>query len=156
APELRSLLAALRPGALRERARDVLEAAGLMASLVLQPASTLPFNGPITDARRIVWTSFALDDFLTIRGNAGCKVNDVVLAVIAGALRRYLVARGVQPEGLRVRALVPVSIRRAEDHLALGNLVSSMFPTLPVDVADPLARLGRVAQEMRALKDRGQ
>jgi diacylglycerol O-acyltransferase / wax synthase len=156
APEPRSLLASLRPAALRERAHDVLEAAGLMASLVLRPPSTLPFNGPITDARRIVWASFALDDFLTMRGNAGCKVNDVVLAVIAGALRRYLVARGVRPEGLRVRALVPVSIRRAEDHLALGNLVSSMFPTLPVDVADPVARLGRVAEEMRALKERGQ
>ena len=48
-----------------------------------------------------------------MRGAAGCKVNDVVLAVIAGALRRYLEARALPDHGLRVRAMVPVSVRRA-------------------------------------------
>jgi diacylglycerol O-acyltransferase len=151
-----SLFATLRPSALLARARDVVGAAGTLASLVLEPASTLPFNAPITDARHIAWTSFALDEFLTLRGAAGCKVNDVVLAVIAGALRRYLVARGVRPDGLRVRTLVPVSMRRAEDHMTLGNLVSAMFPCLPVDVADPVERLRAMSEEMRRLKERGQ
>ena len=136
------------------RARDAVQAAGTIAALVLEPTSTLPFNAPITDARRIVWASFALDDFLTMRGVAGCKVNDVVLAVIAGALRRYLEGRGVRPDGLCVRTLVPVSVRRAEDHLTLGNLVTAMFPRLPVDVADPVERLRRVSEEMQRLKER--
>jgi CBS domain-containing protein len=124
--------------------------------MFLESVPTLPFNGAITDARRVVWTSFALDDFLTMRGAAGCKVNDVVLAVIAGALRRYLEARGIPPAGIQPRTLVPVSLRRADDHMTLGNLVSSMFPRLPVDVADPVARLRVVAEEMRTLKERGQ
>ncbi len=152
----RSPLAALSPSALFATARDAIEAATTFGSLVAQPSSTLPFNGPITGARRIVWTSLALDDLLVMRGAAGCKVNDVVLTVIAGALRRYLLARGVKPDGLRVRTLVPVSVRRAEDHLALGNLVTSMFPSLPIDVADPIARLARMSEEMGRLKERGQ
>jgi CBS domain-containing protein len=151
-----SLLATLRPSALLGRARDVVEAAGTLASLVLEPPSTLPFNAPITDARRIVWASFGLDDFLAIRGEAGCKVNDVVLAVIAGALRRYLEARGIRPDGLRVRTLVPVSVRRADEHMTLGNLVTSMFPVLPVGVADPVERLRRMSEEITRLKERGQ
>jgi CBS domain-containing protein len=83
-------------------------------------------------------------------------VNDVVLAVITGAIRRYVQARGVAPEGLRVRTLVPVSVRRPEDHMALGNLVSSMFPTLPIGIADPVERLHALVAEMRSLKEKGQ
>ncbi|HXJ33774.1 MAG TPA: wax ester/triacylglycerol synthase family O-acyltransferase [Candidatus Eisenbacteria bacterium] len=156
APALPSALAALSPQALLATARDAVEAASTFGSMIVQPSSTLPFNGPITDARRIVWASFALDDFLAIRGTVGCKVNDVVLAVIAGALRRYLHAKGVRSDGLRVRTLVPVSVRRPEDHMSLGNLVTSMFPTLPIDVADPIARLTRMSDEMGRLKERGQ
>ena len=48
----------------------------------MNQAATLPFNAPITDARRMVWASFPLDDFMTARGVAECKVNDVVLAVV--------------------------------------------------------------------------
>jgi diacylglycerol O-acyltransferase / wax synthase len=152
----RSLREFFRPSAILEAVRDARQALGFLASVVLEPIPALPFNGPITDARRIVWTSFALDDFLTMRGTAGCKVNDVVLAVIAGALRRYIVARGVRPDGVRPRVLVPVSVRRADDHMSLGNLVSSMFPRLPVDVEDPIERLRQVAEETRTLKEQGQ
>ena len=149
-------LDAFRPAALLETVRDAAQALGLLRSVVLDAVPVLPFNGPITDARRMVWTSFPLDDFLTMRGAAGCKVNDVVLAVIAGAIRRYLLARGVRPTGVRPRTLVPVSVRRADDHMALGNMVSSMFPSLPIDVADPVERLRQVADEMRTLKAQGQ
>jgi WS/DGAT/MGAT family acyltransferase len=154
---LRSLLqTATSPAALLGRVRDAIEAGSTLATLLREPASPLPFNGRLTDARHIVWASFALDNFLAIRGAQGCKVNDVVLAVIAGGLRRYVEGRGVRAEGLRVRTLVPVSVRGTEDHLALGNLVTSMFPTLPVGVADPVERLRRMAEEMRTLKERGQ
>src|SRR4029453_9541520 len=91
-----------------------------------------------------------------MRGDHGCKVNDVVLAVITGAIRRWMQARGVDPTGMRVRTLVPVSVRRPEDHMALGNLVSSMFPTLPIGIADPVERLRALAAEMRTLKEKGQ
>jgi diacylglycerol O-acyltransferase len=151
-----SFLEGLRPSALLGSARDLAQAVGVLGSMLAESVPLLPFNGPITDARRVVWTSFSLDDFLTMRGAAGCKVNDVVLAVIAGAIRRYLIARGVSPDRARPRTMVPVSMRRADDHMTLGNLVASMFPRLPVDVADPLARLRAVAEEMRTLKEQGQ
>jgi WS/DGAT/MGAT family acyltransferase len=157
APGRPSLLRTLtNPRALLGRARDALAAAGSLTPMVFEPISELPFNGHLTDARRIVWASFELDDFLAMRGADGCKVNDVVLAVITGALRRYVQARGVDPAGLRVRTLVPVSVRRPEDHMSLGNLVSSMFPTLPIGIADPVDRLHALAAEMRSLKEKGQ
>lgn len=147
---------ALHPAALLERARDAAHAIGTMAGFVLDPGSTLPFNAPIGDQRRIVWASFPLDDFLVARGAADCKVNDVVLAVVSGALRRWLTARGVATDRLNVRTLVPVSVRTADEHMTLGNLVTAMVPRLPVDAAEPKERLQRVAAEMRALKDEGQ
>jgi CBS domain-containing protein len=118
--------------------------------------SPLPFNAPISAERRLRWAALPLERLLAVRGAAGCKVNDVVLAVIAGALRRWLLAHAVPVMALRVRAMVPVSVRTAQDRLALGNLVSAMFPQLPVDVADPLERLQKVAVHMGELKERGQ
>jgi WS/DGAT/MGAT family acyltransferase len=153
---LRAAAAATNPATLLATARHAAEALRMVATFVREPASTLPFNGHLSDARRIVWASFALDDFLALRGAAGCKVNDVVLAVIAGALRGYLAARRVRPDALRVRALIPVSMRGDSQRLTLGNLVSAMFVTLPVDVADPTERLRAVARETRTLKEREQ
>ena len=151
-----ALAAVASPGFVLACVRGAVEAAGVVAWLAREPPRPLPFNGPLGEARRIVWSSFALDDFLAMRGAFGCKVNDVVLAVIAGALRRYLLAHGVAGEQLRVRALVPVNVRRDHERLALGNRVSAMFSALPVDVADPVERLRRVTLEMRALKERRQ
>ncbi len=148
-------LGAVRPAAMIEQARGMLDAARAVGSTFGVAVHPTSLNGPLGSDRHVVWASFPLDEFLAIRGAAGCKVNDVVLAVIAGALRRYLLARGgALPAG--VRTLVPVNVRRGEDALALGNRVSALFATLPVDVADPLERLSRVVQETRMLKAAGQ
>ncbi len=133
-----------------------LEVANTVTRWLLDPSSQLPFNSAISAERRLRWTALSLDRVLAVRGAAGCKVNDVVLAVIAGALRRWAVRHGLQPDILRVRAMVPVSLRTAREHLALGNMVSAMFPVLPVDIADPLERLHKVAAHMADLKSRGQ
>jgi diacylglycerol O-acyltransferase len=135
---------------------SAVEVLSTLARWALEPTSTLPFNAPISAERRLRWAGLSLERILAVRGAVGCKVNDVVLAVIAGALRRWLVAHGVTPEGMRVRALVPVSMRTAAEHLALGNLVSAMFPLLPVDIGNPLDRLHKVAAHMSELKARGQ
>src|SRR5690606_11916189 len=103
----------------------VVELAGTLASFALAPVSTLPFHGSLGVGRRLVWADFDLDDLLAIRGVAECKLNDVVLAIVAGALRRDLERRGVAVRHLRVRALVPVSVRTEESRLALGNLVTA-------------------------------
>ena len=96
--------------------------------------------------------SGALEDFRAIGTAFGGTVNDVVLAVVSGALRRFLEARGVRTEGLELRALVPVSLRGAGEHGAMGNRVAAMRATLPVHLADPLARLEAVRASMDAAK----
>jgi diacylglycerol O-acyltransferase len=138
------------------RAREAGEALATIVGLLREPSDRLPFNQPLGDRRCSAWTTLPLEEVLTVRGRAGCKVNDVLLAVIAGALRRYLEARGVATDELRVRTIVPVSVRRSHERLQLGNLVSAMLPRLPVNVADPVARLHVVAKEMQELKLRGQ
>ena len=151
-----TLATAVSPREALARTRAALAAAGAVAALGREPVRPLPFNGTLGAARRIRWAHFLLDDFLAMRGKAGCKVNDIVLAVIAGALRAYLVGRGdASPSGV-VRALVPVNVRGSEDALALGNRVSAMVASLPIDEADPIERLRRVVANMRDLKERGQ
>jgi WS/DGAT/MGAT family acyltransferase len=132
------------------------EVGSTVATFIREPISTLPFNAPLSPARRVVWAGFALEDLLALRGAVGCKVNDAVLAVIAGALRHYLIAHGVPTAGLRVRVGVPVNVRRHQDRLRLGNMVSAVFPRLPLDVADPIDRLRRIAHEMNTVKSRQQ
>src|SRR5262245_33744363 len=137
-------------------ARAAVEAMSTALRWALEPLSPLPFNAPISAERRLRWASLSLERILGVRGAVGCKVNDVVLTVIAGALRRWLATHGVTTDGLRVRAMVPVSMRTAADHLTLGNVVSAMFPLLPVDIDNPLDRLHKVAAHMNELKQRGQ
>jgi len=137
-------------------ARAAVEAMSTAVRWALEPPSPLPFNASISADRRFRWANLSLERILGVRGAIGCKVNDVVLAVIAGALRRWLATHAVKTDGLRVRAMVPVSMRTASDHLTLGNVVSAMFPLLPVDIDDPLDRLHKVAAQMDELKERGQ
>lgn len=120
------------------------------------PPTPLPFTGPLSPARQLVWTSFSLDDILALRGAAGCKVNDIVLAIITGALRREILACGGSVDRAVVRAMVPVSTRTAGQRDSLGNLVSAMSPLLPVHLADAGERLRAIQRELRARKERGQ
>jgi WS/DGAT/MGAT family acyltransferase len=75
-----------------------------------------------------------------------------VLAVVAGALGRWLGTRGVRTEGLELRALVPVSIRAQDERGALGNRIAAMRGPLPVYVKDPVERLRQVQEGMGNLK----
>ncbi|MCC6765623.1 MAG: wax ester/triacylglycerol synthase family O-acyltransferase [Deltaproteobacteria bacterium] len=151
----RMLDAVAHPRRAVEGVRAAASAAGAVLDVVGRRLVPFPFNGPLGEERRIAWATFDLDEFLAIRGAAGCKVNDVALAVIAGALRRLLPVEATQPPR-RVRALIPVNVRRDDEHLRLGNRVSGMFAALPVDVADARERLRIVAAEMRANKEAGQ
>ncbi|HEY2385390.1 MAG TPA: wax ester/triacylglycerol synthase family O-acyltransferase [Candidatus Binatia bacterium] len=152
---LQAILDVVRPSAVIEGARGLFDAARALTSTFGAPPDPTVLNGALGADRGVAWTAFPLDTFLAVRGAAGCKVNDVVLAVIAGALRRYFIARGITPPA-GMRSLVPVNVRRGEDALNLGNRVSALFATLPVDVADPVERLARVVKETRALKAAGQ
>lgn len=133
-----------------------MEAASTLTRWMLEPSSQLPFNTAISSDRRVRWTTLGLDRILAVRGAVGCKVNDVVLAIITAGLRAWLLEHGLQTESLCVRAMVPVSVRTDRERMTLGNLVSAMFPVLPADVASPVERLRKIAAQMAALKERGQ
>jgi WS/DGAT/MGAT family acyltransferase len=118
-----------------------------------RPTSVL--NGPIGPHRRWSWTRADLAAVKSVKDVAGGTINDVVLAAITGGFRRYLAGRGESVEDDIVRSLVPVSVRSAEQRGRLGNQVSAMFADLPVGVADPVARLAAVTQQMDRLKRGG-
>jgi len=149
----RTLSAATNPSAAFDALRDVAEGLGEFAWAAINPAPETPLNVPIGPHRRYAIVRNRLDDLRLIKRALGGTVNDVVLAVVSGALARWLRARGVRTEGLELRALVPVSIRARDEHHQLGNKVVLMRGPLPVYIRDPVARLRFVKEAMDGLKE---
>jgi diacylglycerol O-acyltransferase / wax synthase len=149
----RAVGAAARPGAALAETREALEGIGEVVWAGLNPAPETPLNVEIGPHRRFLWVRHELSDFKRVKDAFGGTVNDVVLAVVSGALQRWLRSRGVRTEGLELRALVPVSIRARDEHHQLGNRLAAMRAPLPVYVEDPVARLRVVRQAMDGLKE---
>src|SRR5215212_2551171 len=133
-------------------ALDAAEGLGEIVWAGLNPAPKTPLNTEIGPHRRFVGVRAELEDFKLVKNTFGGTVNDVVLTVVSGALRRFLRERGVRTEGLELRALVPVSIRPKGAESSLGNQIAAMRGPLPVYIADPVARLRTVSQAMDGLK----
>jgi diacylglycerol O-acyltransferase / wax synthase len=144
------------PEAALASTREVVGGVGSLVGAALRPAPPSPYNGRIGPHRRFTWTRASLDDVKAIKNSLGGTVNDVVLAVVAGALNRHLKQRGIKPEGLELRALVPVSVRADAERGALGNRVAAMAAPLPVWCEDPQTRLEIVSRSMSGLKESGQ
>ena len=109
------------------------------------------FNGTITGHRSVAFADLSLDEVKAVKKATGSTVNDVVITLCGGALRRYLEDRGELPDTSLI-ATVPVSVR--EDSDAPGsNQVSALFTRLGTDVADPLARLEQVSEGNRTAKE---
>ena len=136
----------------RGLARSV-EALGEVVWQFSNPAPEVPLNTEIGSHRRFVWTRSELADFRRIKDALGGTVNDVVLTVVSGALRSWLLERGIRTEGLELRALVPVSIRATDEQGQLGNRIAAMRGPLPVYAADPVTRLEIVREAMKHLKE---
>jgi WS/DGAT/MGAT family acyltransferase len=149
----RALRAAGKPGTSLHVAREAVEGVAEVAWAGLNPAPDTPLNVPIGPHRRLVLIRSELDEFKTVKNAFGGTVNDVVLSVVAGGLRKWLQSRGVRTEGLELRALVPVSIRGADERGHAGNRLAVMRGPLPVYVEDPVARLQVVRQAMDGLKE---
>ncbi len=169
APARKGLSQAMHVGeVLIEKGREILsdpEALGRVAhegseiirelahALSLSDDPATPFRGPLGVSKRCAWAEPMPIDEVKIVGRAlGCTVNDVLMACAAGALRAYLIEIGVDPEGSDIRATVPVNLRPLEHARKLGNHFGLVFLTLPIGEANPLRRLERIAEEMRALK----
>jgi WS/DGAT/MGAT family acyltransferase len=115
-------------------------------------APRTPFNDRITPHRRFAFGSLSLDEVKEIKNQLGVTVNDVVMALCAGALGRYLAERRELPADPLV-AMVPVSIRTEEKKGTFGNQVSAMTASLHTHVPDPIQRLERVHESMRVAKE---
>ncbi|MBF6229504.1 wax ester/triacylglycerol synthase family O-acyltransferase [Nocardia abscessus] len=115
-------------------------------------APRTPFNLAITPHRAVAFTDAELDAIKEIRSAFGVKVNDVVLTVVAGALRAYLAERDELPDRSLI-ASVPVSVHESTRHTAGVNKVSTLFARLGTDVADPAQRLREVAENNRGAKE---
>jgi diacylglycerol O-acyltransferase len=141
------------PQAALHGAREAAEGLGEIVWAGLNPAPETPLNVAIGPHRRYEVVRTELSEFKLVKNAFGGTVNDVVLAVVSGALREWLRSRGVRTEGLELRALVPVSIRGAADRGALGNRIAAMRGPLPVYIEDPLERLRSVRAAMDGLKE---
>ncbi len=115
-------------------------------------APRTPFNRPVGPHRRWAFCTVPLADVKEVKNAAGATVNDVVMALCAGALRRWLVDHDALPDGPLVAA-VPVSVRTEEQKGKGGNRVSTMTAPLPTHLSDPAERLGQCHEAMRAAKD---
>ena len=148
----RALAAVKRPETAARKAVEALEGLSEIVSAFADPAPDVPLNQPIGPHRRYVWARSDLSTFKQIKDTFGGTVNDVVLAVVTGALREWLHQRAIRTEGLELRALVPVSIRSEDERGNLGNRIALMRGPLPVYVEDPVRRLRTITQAMEGLK----
>jgi diacylglycerol O-acyltransferase / wax synthase len=123
-----------------------------MAAAGLAGAPPSPLNTRIGPHRRFAWVDADLGRLKAVKNAAGGTVNDVVVAVVAGALRALLIRRGRDPDGTELKAMVPVSVRAESEHGALGNRVSAVYAPLPVGIADPLERFRAVHEALGDLK----
>jgi len=118
----------------------------------LRPAPESRLNMPLSPLRRLAWAHRPLDDLRKVKRSYGTTVNDVLLAAVAGGVRKLMTELGEEPVPLK--AMVPVSVR--DDSDVLGNHVSFVFADLPCEEPDPVRRLGRVHATMSQRKRDGE
>ena len=115
-------------------------------------APRTPFNRSITPHRRLAMRSVPLSEIKQLKEKAGATVNDVVMAICAGALRNYLIHHEALPEE-PLLAMVPVSIRTGDEADRWTNRVSGLTAALPTNVEDPLERIEVMHNAMEQAKE---
>jgi diacylglycerol O-acyltransferase / wax synthase len=149
----RSAASGLSPGRTLRVADTMRRAAFSLAEDAVRAAPPSYLNVPIGSQRTLSSHSFRLADFSRLKEAGGVKLNDVVLAVAAGALRRLALERRGQPCDLRV--MVPISVRGDSESGAEGNRITFGFIDLPVAERHASARLATIHERMKELKDSG-
>lgn len=144
-------IASLMPRALRERLAGGGEKAPMKSGPI---APKTPFNGQVTPARVFDWWRYPLAQIKPMRQLVpGSTVNDVALAIVAGAMRRYLLAKAALPDSNLV-TLVPISIRsEATRDKPAGNEISMVNLPVPTTIADPVERLRLISVQMAQMKN---
>lgn len=143
----------LRPRSSARLAETMRRAALSLAEDIARPAPSSFLNTEIGPGRALVTERLPLSRFERIKRARGVKLNDVVLAATAGALRRFAALADAEP--IALRAMVPVSVRSADERDAGGNRITFAFIDLPLDEPDAAARLRLVHERTQELKRSG-
>lgn len=116
------------------------------------PIKPLPFNQPCLGPRNVAWTEIPMAQVKAIREKCGGTLNDVVLSVVTSAVRQYVELHGVNVRRQTLRLMVPVNLRRTGPDNGLGNRVSLLPVSTPLDVRNPVKLLDEIRQRTEALK----
>ena len=144
------------PAPRMRRTQEILHAMRLASPADGLPTPRNPFATTLGPDRRVAFTEMSFVEIREIRKSLGGTVNDVVLAVLAGALRRYLTADDQNAELSEVRTAIPVNIRLEGEEESLGNRISFMLTSLPIAEADPAQRLSTIHNRLDLLKQENQ
>ena len=127
---------------------------GILARLATMPADPQTiFKGELTTAKRVAWSAvMPLADVKAYSKSKGATINDVLLAGVTGAIRRYMIGRKADVDGLNIRAVVPVNLRPDSEIIKLGNRFGLVFLALPVGLADRGERLVELKKRMDKIK----
>lgn len=108
------------------------------------------FNTTVSPHRTYGSYGWSLRDLKPVRQlSSGATINDVIIAIVAGAMRRYLQAHEALPESESLVSMVPVALRADDSKHEGGNLVSAIYIPIGTDIEDPVERLGVVQQRTR-------
>lgn len=119
----------------------------------VRTVSPTPLNRPIGPHRRFDWHRMPLGEIKAVKNALGGTLNDVVLATVSGAVRRFLERHRVDVGDLDFRVMAPVSVRTAGERGTLGNRVSAWMVPLPLAERDPRAALARIHETTGRLKE---
>jgi len=144
-----------RPRAASDSMRRLRDAAFSALQLATSELVALPWNAPLGPRRAVAFTKLPMRGVRDIRARHGGSVNDVVLATLAGGLKRWLEGHGRDTRGLELTALVPVSVRSPDQAAELGNRISAMLVPLAVDPAGEVPRLAATRAVTERLKSGG-
>ena len=144
----------LRPSRILERAKQGMSIGAATSKLLLMGAdSDTVFKGELGVTKRAAWSEpMALQTIKDIGLGVGGKINDVLLATVTGAFRRYLLSHDEPVDDINIRATIPVNLRPLDEAHRLGNHFGLVFLSLPVGLAHPEARLHEVKRRMDRLK----
>jgi diacylglycerol O-acyltransferase len=123
-----------------------------MTAKIVEGTSPTPINGELGPHRRLEWLTMPLGDVKELRGVLGCTINDVVLATVTEAVRRYLFRRRVDYRKIDFRIAAPVSTRKPDHDRRQGNHVSTWVVPLPLDLEDPIEQLEAIQATTKELK----
>lgn len=143
------------PGRLVDFAKVGADNAATLAKMALRsPDPQTLYKGELGITKRTAWSDpFSLTDVKGIGRALGGTVNDVLMTAVTGALRRYLEDHEQSPNGMNIRALVPVNLRPLDAPLELGNRFGLIFPTLPIGASDIHERFIEMRRHMNEIKN---